>query len=240
MQREEIGRGEDVVLGLGMLDAELAEALVGDERVVGDDAHAEADGPPRDLLPDPAEAEHAERLSLELHPAPFRALPAALLERGVRLRDVAREGDQEPDGLLGRRDDGRLGRVRNDDPVPRRGFDVDVVDADPGPADHLEARRQLDQIRGQLRRGANHDRVVAADDLGDRRLSVLVHLELGAEQLDARLRDRLPHEHPHGQAAVSYAASAAAPAAPRSTVAPISTSCSSIAASTVVMSKTST
>ena len=35
-------RGVDLVGGLGLLDAELAVALGGHERVVGDDVHAEA------------------------------------------------------------------------------------------------------------------------------------------------------------------------------------------------------
>ena len=110
----------------------------------------------------------------------------------------------------------------------------------PGAADHLQVRRLLDQVGGELRRRADHDRVVAVDDLLERRRLVLVDLELRAQQLDPRIGDRLPHEDPHRQAAVSYAASAAAPAAPRSTVAPISTSWSSIAPSAVVMSNTST
>ena len=104
---------------------------------------------------------------------------------------------------------------------------------DPRPADHLQARRPLDQLRRQLRRRADHDRVVAADDLLERRVPVLVDLEPRPQQLDARLGDRLADEHPHRHASASYAASAAAPAAPRSTVAPISTSCSSTAPSTV-------
>ena len=97
----------------------------------------------------------------ELDAAPARALPAPLLERRVRLRDVARERDEQADGVLGGRDDVRLGRVRDDDPAPRRRVDVDVVDADARAADHLQLVGALDQVGGQLRRRADHDRVVA-------------------------------------------------------------------------------
>ena len=76
------------------LDAELAEALGGDERVVRDDLHLQAERAARDLAADPAEAEHAEHLVGELDPAPLRALPAAVDERRVRLRDVARERER--------------------------------------------------------------------------------------------------------------------------------------------------
>ena len=139
VQREELRRRVDVVGRLDALDAELAEPLDGDERVERDDAHAETERAARDLLADAPEAEHAERLAGELDAAVLLALPAALLQRGVRLRDVARERDEQPDRVLGRRDDGRLGRVRDDDAAPRRRLDVDVVDSDARAADHLQA-----------------------------------------------------------------------------------------------------
>ena len=56
----------------------------------------------------------------------------------MRLRDVARERDEQADRVLGGGDDGRLGRVRDDDAAARGGLDVDVVDTDAGAADHLQ------------------------------------------------------------------------------------------------------
>jgi hypothetical protein len=116
VQRQEVGRASTSSASRA-LDAELAEALLRDERVVRDDAHLEPERAARDLLADAAEAEHAERLVRELEPAAARALPAALLQRRVRLRDVAREREQQADRVLGGRDDRRLGRVRDDDPA---------------------------------------------------------------------------------------------------------------------------
>ena len=75
VQRDEVAGGEHVVGGLGLLGADLAEALRADERVVGDDAHAEGAGADRDQLADAAEAEHAERLALDLGPAELRRAP---------------------------------------------------------------------------------------------------------------------------------------------------------------------
>ena len=146
VQRQEVGAREHAVERV-VLDAELAEALGRDERVVGEHAHLEADRAPGDLLADPPEAEHAERLLRELDAAPLRALPAALLERRVRLRDVARERDEQADRVLGRRDDVRLGRVRDDDPAARRRLDVDVVDPHSRAADHLQVRRRARSAR---------------------------------------------------------------------------------------------
>ena len=180
-----------------LLDAEIAEPLAPDERVVGDDAHPEAERAACDLLADAPEADHAERLSGELDAAPARALPAALLERGVRLRDVARERDDQADRLLRRRDDRRLGRVRDDDPSPGRRVDVDVVDPDPGPADHLEPARALDHLAGQPVAERITIAVVAVDDLLERRVGVDVDVEAAAQELDPRVGDRLADEDAH-------------------------------------------
>ena len=223
---------------LGPLDAELAEPLLRDERVVRDDAHLEPERAARDLLADAPEAEDAERLARELEAAVARALPAALLERRVGLRDVPREREQEADRVLGGGDDRRLGRVRDDDPAARRRLDVDVVDADPRAADHLQPVGLLDQRRVELRRGADDDRVVVADRLGEVAVRVHVDVEALAKQLEPGLGDRLADED--SQAGwCSYVSSARVTATPRSMSAPASASASSIPASAVVMSNTS-
>ncbi len=241
MQRDEVRRGVERPGGLRALRAHVLETLGSHERVVGDHAHPEPERPPRDLLADPAEAEHAERLVRELDPAPARPLPAALLEGRVRLRDVPRERHQQPDGVLGGRDHRRLGRVGDDDAPPRRGLDVDVVDPDARAADHLQARAALDQVGGELRRRADDDRVVVGDALGEVAATVDVHVEPLAQEADAGVGDRLADEDARAAQtrACSKASSAAAAAAPRSTSAPSSTSASSTADSVVVMSKTS-
>ena len=242
MQGEEVRGGVDVLRRLDPLGAELAEALRRHVRVVRDDPHPEPQRAPRDLLPDPAEAEHAERLAGELDAAVRAPFPAALLERGVRLRDVPRERDEQADGVLGGGDDRGLRRVRHDDPAPRRRVDVDVVDAHARAPDHLQPLGALDQVGGQLGRRADDDRVVAADDLLERALGVDVHVEARAEKLDARLRDLLADEdawaHVRDGSPLN-ASSAAVTATPRSTSAPRSARTSSTAPICVVMSKTS-
>src|SRR4029453_1040171 len=88
VERHELRGGVDILRCLGPFDAELAEALLGHERVIGDDAHSEPQRAACHLLADPTEPEHAEPLALELDTAVARALPAPLLQRSVRLRDV--------------------------------------------------------------------------------------------------------------------------------------------------------
>ena len=115
--------------------------------------------------------------------------------------------------------DGRLGRVRDDDPAPRRGRDVDVVDAHAGAADHLQPVGARDQLGGELRRRADDDRVVVADHLGELGVAVDVDVEARAQELDARVGDRLADEDARalGHAgACSNASSARVTATPRS------------------------
>ena len=241
MQRHELGGGVEIVGRLDALDAELAEAVLRHERVVGDDAHLEAERAARDLLSDPPEAEHAERLARELDAAEARALPAPLSERRVRLRDVPRQREQQRDRVLRRGDDRRLGRVRDDDPAPRGRVDVDVVHAHARASDHLQALRLVDQLLRQLRRRADDDAVVSADDGFEVGVVIDVDVEVLAQQVDAGVRDPFANENARAQTVTgcSYASNARVVATPRSISAPSSVSASSTAASAVAMSKTS-
>src|SRR6185437_697135 len=94
-------------------------------------------------------------------------------------------------------DDVGLRRVGDDDPAPGRGGHVDVVDADAGPADHLQPVGLVDQLRGHLRRRADHDAVVVGDPLAE--LGVVpvdadIDLEVLAQEVDARVADLLLDE----------------------------------------------
>ena len=141
--------------------------------------------------------------------------------------------------MLGGRDDRRLRRVDDEDSQPRRCVDVDVVDSHAGAADHPEARGPLEQGCVELRSRADHDRVVVADDVLQRRLEVDIDVEARPQELDAGLRDRLSDEDPRHTGAPWNAARACATPAPDSTSAPSSARPSSTAASAVATSKTS-
>ncbi len=143
MQRQEVRGAQHVVGALGLLGADLAVAAVGDERVERDHAHAEGLGADGDELADAAEAQDAERLALELGAAELAALPLAAREARVRLRDVAGEGQDEGDRVLGGGDRVGLRRVGDDDarffeavwtstlstPTPARPTTLEVVRA---------------------------------------------------------------------------------------------------------------
>jgi len=135
VQREEVSLRVDLIGRVRLLDLQRLVELGRDERVVGDDAHAERLRAVRDELPDAAEAEDPERLVHELDAAEVLAVPASGAQRAVRLRDVARERQQQRHRVLGRRDDVRARRVDDDDAAFRGRRDVDVVDPDAGARD---------------------------------------------------------------------------------------------------------
>ena len=191
----DVGLGVDLLHRAARFDAELAEALGGDERVVGDDAHPEPERAMRHLPADPPEAEDAERLPRDLDSREALAIPRAGLESGVRLRNVPDERKQQRDRVLGRRVDRRLGRIRDDDSASRGRIDVDVVDADSGAADDLEPCRALDERGVERRRRAHDDRVEVADDRREVGLAVLDDLEPASQQLEAGGCDRLADEN---------------------------------------------
>ena len=147
------------------VDAHLTPTVGRDERVVGEQAHPEREGTLRDELADPTEADDPEHLVVQLDALPARALPAALLERRVRLRDVASLREQQRQRVLGRGQHVRLRRVHHHHAAARRRLDVDVVEADAGAADHDEVGAGLEHLRGHLGRGTDHQRMRAGDDV---------------------------------------------------------------------------
>ena len=76
-------------------------------------------------------------------PSHFERFHCPALQVGVRLRHVARLREQQRDRVLGRREDVRLRRVHDHHAAPGRLRDVDVVEADAGPADDDEVGARL-------------------------------------------------------------------------------------------------
>ena len=197
MERGEVGGREELGKRLDPVDAELGEALGAHVGIEGEDLHVQAAREPRHLPPDAAEADEAERLPGELVAGEPRAVPAALLERGVGLGNRAREAEQETERVLRCRDDGGLRRVRDDDSAPRGRVEIDVVDPHPGPADHLELRGLFDQAGVEVRAAADDDRVVVADPRGEVAVRVHIDVEPFAQEVDPGLGYGFANENSH-------------------------------------------
>ena len=139
VEREEVGPGVDVVGGVGLLDPELAVALGADERVERDHAHAEPHRALGDELADAAEAEDAERLVHELDAREARALPRPATRLACAcgtLRASASSSAIVCSAAVTTFDCGALATTM---PCFVAAADVDVVDADAGAADDLQA-----------------------------------------------------------------------------------------------------
>ena len=111
-------------------------------------------------------------------------------QRRVGLRDVARHGEHDGDGVFRRGDGVARGRVDHGDAPTSGGVQVHVVHAHAGPAHHLKSRAGLDDGGGDLR--------FAADDEGVGVRHGLEELPLGHAQppLDGEPRLRLEDVHP--------------------------------------------
>ena len=140
------------------LNALAGGALRGDEGVERDDAHVQAEGPAGHLGADATEADDAQDLAPDLHAHEVAATPLAALEGGVRLGDVAGEGEDKGNGVLGGGHGVARGGVDDGDAASCGGFQVDVVDAHAGSAHDLEVRPGFQDVGGDLG--------VAADDEG--------------------------------------------------------------------------
>ena len=194
---DEVGLRVDVLGGVGLVDSQLAVALGADEGIEREHAHPEPARALGDELADAPEAEHAERLLVQLDAGVFRAVPFAFVQRLVRLGDVAGEREQQRQRVLGGGDDVRLGGVGDDDPAAGGGGHVDVVNAHARTADHAQVDGALDQLGGHLRGRTDQDPMVGADALVQFLFAPVdaeVDVKAGAQQLDARLADLLLDE----------------------------------------------
>ena len=123
-------------------------------------------------------------------PSERAAIPAPVAHRREGVGQMAHERDERSEKQLGD-GDGVAGRRVDDGDAEGGGLgDVDVVGADAGAADDLEAARAAEQLGGDLRGAASDDGVVVADDVEEvapRRGGALVDVEarLRAQELDA-------------------------------------------------------
>ena len=197
--------GDDVGLLDDRVDVDQGDAvegglLGGDERVVADDVHLQAAGPVGHGLADLAQADDAQRPAAQLDAGEGAALPLAPAHRGVGGGGLVGQREHQGDRLLGRRD-GVAGRgVDDHDAGLGGGLEVDVVDADAGPADDDQAGGVGEDVGRDLDLAANQQRVVVADDRGElfgRQPDLLVDFVVGAEDLEALLGQGLGNEDLH-------------------------------------------
>ena len=109
----------------------------------------------------------------------------------MRLRNVARLGKQQRHRVLGRRDDVALRGVDDHHAAPRRCSDIDVVEADAGPADHQQGVGVLQHLGRDLSGRADDQRLCTSDVVGQRRQVEphIDHMTSGTQAIEAALGD---------------------------------------------------
>ena len=197
VDRDEVRAAHDV-LEAHELDAHVPGAVLGDDGVVSHEAHAEGEGTLGEQGADATEADDAHGLAVELHALPLGALPLAVDQRHVGLRHVAGLGQQQGDGLLGGRDDVGLRGVDPQDTELGGPSDVDVVEADAGPADDDQVGPGLEHLGGD-RGGRADDEGMGPHDGPEELLRAQAELDVdlvagGSQLVEARLGDLLGNE----------------------------------------------
>ncbi len=190
-------------LEVHQLDPVVGGLLGGHVRVDADDDHLHGPGAVRDGLADLAEPDDPERPAAQLETGELAALPLAAAERRVGGGRPARDAVEQGERVLGGGDRVAGRGVDDRDPGSRRGVEVDVVDADPGPPDDDEPRAGGDQLGIDLDLAADDERVVVGDQRGEllaRAADPLVDLVMRGEELDALAGDGFGDEDPHAPA----------------------------------------
>src|SRR6185436_14616375 len=166
VQRNEIGPGQYVVLRLRRVAA----------RTPRQHLHAQAAAKLGDPRAYAAGSEHTQRLAIEL--GQHVARPAAVAHVAVDLRDPARDGEHERDGVLGDRIGVGPGRIADGNPVTIRRRKVDVVGAHAPDRNHPEIRALPEYGGGEMCVGADVDGNPRASDAA-RELCLVVGAALG-------------------------------------------------------------
>ena len=210
---EEVGLADELVEGGHEGDAELAGPVDAHVRVVGEEAHPEGGCPLRDEDADPAEPDDRQRLVVQLDALPPGAVPRPRLEVGVGLGDVAGLRQQQGDGVLGGRQDVRLGGVHDHDAPAGGGVDVDVVEADAGSSDHDQVAAGLEDVLVDLGGASDHeggDPGHGVEQVAGCEPEALLDLEAGgAHRVDPRAR--APRSRARGPRQARVAATAGEP-----------------------------
>ena len=164
MHGDEVGTGEQIVQRY-FLDTHFNRALLGQERVIGDDFHPEADRAFRDDRTDIAGTDQAKRLAGQLDTHEFGFFPLAGLGRRIGRWQLARQSEHQCDGMLRGGDAVAEWRVHDHDALGGGRRNIDIVDADAGAADHFQIGRCRQNFWCDSCRGADGEAVIFADDL---------------------------------------------------------------------------
>ena len=155
----------DVVAGgvegrqVDQFDGQVLRQFGSHVRIVRHDTHLEGLGPLDHFAADAAQADDAERLAAQLIAHELLLFPLAGAGGGAGLRDAARHGEHEGEGVLGDRDGVAAGCIHDQHAGFGGGVEIDVIHPHAGAPDDAQFRR-LFQHRGVHLHGAAHQQRV--------------------------------------------------------------------------------
>ncbi len=140
--------------------------------------HAEGLGSPGDLEADSSQSKDAQLLAPQLGALQRLLLPLAGVQRGIRLGELAGQGEHQANGQLGHGNRIRARGVHYHDAAVGGRVSVDIVHAHSGPADDAQLGSMLQQGAVHLDRGADHERVSIGQLSGQPVLDLIVGYDL--------------------------------------------------------------
>ncbi len=162
VQRDEIGLGQQRV-EIGFLDPDFDRAFLGQEGIVGNDLHPQAQRAAGDDAADIARADQAQRFAGHFDAHEVVLGPFARLRADIGGGDLPRQREHHRDGVFGRGDRIAERRVHHHHALAAGVGDIDIVDADTGAANDLEIGRRIEDFGRDLGRAADGEAIVLAD-----------------------------------------------------------------------------
>ena len=156
MERQIVGAPEQVVQR-DQFNPQVGGHLLGDERVVGDDAHAKRRGAAGHFLADAPESGKAESFLPDFLAKKLLFLPFALLHRRVGSRHVTSKRQDQAEGQFRHADAVGTRGVHDDDAACAGSGDVNVVDTGAGAGNHTQTWGGCDEWRGDPGGAANDE-----------------------------------------------------------------------------------
>ena len=200
MNRDVIGFCEQRIQ-IDKLNANLMRTFFGDIGIVTDSGHFHSLHTFGNTAADAANADNAQRFTLHLNAVEGFAVPFALLNGLMSLRNVTRHGHQHSNSVLGGGHGVAFRRVEDNDAFGGSRRNINIIYADACAADNLQAGGGFNNLLRHLRHAAGYEAVIVIDDLNELiRLHIrhYVYIKMLAQQCYALFANIVAYKNFHG------------------------------------------
>ena len=192
---------------INQLNANLMRTFFGNIRIVTNGGHFHSLHTFGDTAADTADADDAKGFALYLNAVKGFAVPFAFLNGLMGLRNVTSHSHHHSNGVLGSCHGVAFRGVEYDDAFSGSGRNIDVVNANAGAADNLQASGGFDNLLGYLGHAAGYQTIVIVDNLNKLlRLHVghYIYIKVFAQQSYAFFADIVADKNFHGDLSSCY------------------------------------